>query len=173
MLLSVLVLALCCDGVESLCAGRSGCHGHGECADDGRCICDRFYEGERCDVWRAPAPEQLQNVRWLNCSHGAPAGHDRPMQLCKLNETGACEAAGAPTVPPPNWDGICYRAPTAPNAQDDLVCNFGQPGAGVDSIPTVIHGLKGAFCGPPCLPKGATSCEVRLQDNPPALPTTT
>eukprot|EP01050_Picozoa_sp_SAG11_P014512 SAG11_NODE_1797_length_4246_cov_2.922354_6_plen_365_part_00 len=122
------------------------------------CTCDVPYEGQRCDVWRAPAATQLQGVEWLNCTHGRR--NSTVMHLCKLGETGACEAAGAPTVPPPNWDGVCYRPPTAPNTNaDDLVCNFGQPGAGVDSIPTVIHGLKGAFCGPPCLPREAASCE--------------
>ena len=69
--------------------------------------------------------------------------------------------AGAPTVPTPGWDGICYQPPTMPNAADNMVCNFGQAGPGVDSIAIVIHGPSSHACTAGCSFHNSILCEIR------------
>ena len=105
------------------CLSRRDCSGHGECGSGGRCLCDPSYHGERCDVWRAASPEltMLRDVEWENCTHGRPAGNGSAptvMQLCDMHNKSTCEAAGAPTVPPPNFtQADCYQKPqTAPGS---------------------------------------------------------
>jgi hypothetical protein len=141
----------------SFCSSREvGCSGHGECNASSACLCDPGYDGERCDVWRAPvSPSLLANVDWLNCTHGRPAGNGSTVvQLCTLDEKGVCEAAGAPTVPPPDWDGVCFDKPTKPRSYGKSVC---QPD--IEGIATVVKGLSGSFCAMPCITKSQASCE--------------
>ena len=144
---------------SSFCASREvGCSSHGECHSTGTaCLCDPGYEGERCDVWRAAlsSPSLLTDVEWLNCTHGRPAGNrSAVVQLCTLDEKGVCEAAGAPTVPPPDWDGVCFDKPTKPRSYGKSVC---QPD--IEGIATVVKGLSGSFCAMPCMTKSQASCE--------------
>lgn len=141
------------------------CSGHGDCShpaalEDGTartCVCDRFYEGERCDVWRAPQtpPPGFVGVRWLNCTHGQPANGTVINQHCDMLNKSICEAAGAPTVPPPAWQGVCYQAPRTPppGAKSPSVCSDYR-GIGV-----VIHGVKGAFCARPCATADELTCD--------------
>ena len=152
---------------------RGGCSGHGVCGADGRCACDALYEGERCDIWRAPAlQEQLRDVQWENCTHGRrPGGDGGPkngssevMQLCDLHNKTACEAAGAPTVPAPNFtQADCYGRPKekASNATGFYMSGLCKDYRG---IATVIHGMKGAFCARPCATAGALSCSTCKPD---------
>jgi len=171
LLLSLAACARAAASPVSVCRGRAeSCSGHGDCAPQRRlqgrwaCSCDPGYEGERCDIWRAPSrdlaelPPALRDVRWHNCTHGVERNGTLVQHCVPGGDESLCQAAGAPTVPAPNWDGICYRPPTMPNAQDDMVCNFGQPGPGVDSVAIVIHGVKGSFCAPPCQGKESASC---------------
>lgn len=112
-------------GAPSVCESREqSCSGHGACNPRSRrpgvgCRCDASYHGDRCDVWRAPPRPDLlllQDVDWENCTHGwRPGGNGSDsvmLQLCEtLNKT-VCEAAGAPTVPPPNFTSAdCYQKP--------------------------------------------------------------
>lgn len=144
------------------CSSREvGCSGHGECHSGSACVCDPGYEGEYCDVWRGPAsPSLLANVDWLNCTHGRPAGNGSTVvQLCTLDEKGVCEAAGAPTVPPPDWDGVCFDKPTKPRSYGKSVC---QPD--IEGIATVVKGLSGSFCAMPCITRSQASCEACPDD---------
>ena len=87
LLAPLLLLAACAPRAAaspvSVCRGRAeSCSGHGDCAPQRRlqgrwaCSCDPGYEGERCDIWRAPSrdlaelPPALRDVRWHNCTHG-------------------------------------------------------------------------------------------------------
>lgn len=107
------------------CTSRRDCSGHGDCSSEGLCVCDPSYFGARCDVWRAvPSPEQLsllQGVQWENCTHGrrgttgngsSSSAAEVIMKLCDMHNKTVCEAAGAPTVPPPNFtQADCYQKP--------------------------------------------------------------
>eukprot|EP01043_Picozoa_sp_COSAG02_P087575 COSAG02_NODE_24829_length_676_cov_1.195841_1_plen_129_part_10 len=115
LLLLRMLAALPAITAGGFCATRGDCSFHGDCTADGAsCVCDPQYGGDVCDVWSAPEPELLRTVRWQNCTHGWPNGTEKVMQLCKIGETGVCEAAGAPTVPPPDFNtSSCYGRPDA------------------------------------------------------------
>jgi len=88
----------------SHCVDRQrGCSGHGECVRGGvSCKCDPLFHGDRCDVWRsAPSADltELQNVDWINCTHGRSTNGTGVDQHCDFENKSVCEAAGAPTVP--------------------------------------------------------------------------
>ena len=156
-------------GSHAACVDRAtSCSGHGDCSSSSaagaprRCVCDRFYEGHRCDVWRSSFAGDMKGLQWVNCTHArTPGAADSlslaaPMQLCSMNNKSICEAAGAPTVPPPNFTGVCYQAPQMPlpGAQIPSVCSDYR-GVGV-----VIHGVKGVFCARPCATEDALSCDT-------------
>jgi hypothetical protein len=151
------------------CTGRdSSCSGHGDCTES-RCLCDAGYEGECCDTWRQQVSTtdaatgglsagDLHSVVWHNCTHGV-LRNGTLVQHCDAGDELLCQAAGAPTVPPPDWDGVCYRAPQKPNANDHEVCNVGQPGPDSwDNFATVVHGIAGSFCASTCQPRESTNC---------------
>ena len=150
-------------GDPLLCAGRDDCSGHGECDDLGTasCVCDPQYSGERCDIWRAPARPallqlhpQLRGVQsWENCTHGYysnSSGAAGVMKLCETHNKSVCEAAGAPTVPPPNFTtSSCYGKPTVNESNDHAggdgnASGFYNSGLCEDyrGVATVIHGRK-------------------------------
>jgi hypothetical protein len=87
----------------SHCVDRQrGCSGHGECRGGASCKCDPLFHGDRCDVWRsAPSADltELQNVDWINCTHGRSTNGTGVDQHCDFENKSVCEAAGAPTVP--------------------------------------------------------------------------
>ena len=144
---------------DNFCTSReSGCSGHGICIEQRRaCACDDGYEGERCDVWRAGLSTrrtQTLDVEWVNCTHARPRNGSTVLQLCELGDKDVCEAAGAPTVPPPNWNGVCFDRPTKPRSSGASVC---QPG--IEGIATVIKGVSGSFCGLPCMTESQASCD--------------
>lgn len=112
--------------------------------------------------------EQLREVRWHNCTHGSsrPVSADAAVddadrsddsQLighCAMWNKTVCEAAGAPTVPPPNWAGTCYQKPRLLQSSKSTSVCPDYRGVGV-----VIHGLKGVFCARPCETRDEVSCD--------------
>eukprot|EP01047_Picozoa_sp_COSAG01_P048405 COSAG01_NODE_4714_length_4796_cov_6.907813_2_plen_250_part_00 len=163
------LLAAAAQSETLICADGSmeGCSGHGTCVSAGRaCACDPGYEGERCDVWRGVAPAVLAGVRWINCTHGHEAGgrgvgsgqNGAPItarQFCDMRNKSVCEAAGAPTVPPPGWDEICYVKPVKPKSpQAGSNC----PLKGFEGVAVVVKGVGGSFCARPCMTAEESSC---------------
>ena len=158
--LLLMLLAAASAAPSSFCYGRQGCSGRGECVRGGRaCSCDPGYDGSRCDVWRAPVRSELLGVRWENCTHGRP-GNDsgsRIVAFCDMGNKLECEAVGAPTVPPPNFNDQCYQQPgefVDPRNNASSVCEDFR------GVGTVIHGIKGVFCARPCATKSSLSCET-------------
>ena len=87
---------------EPACTSRAdgGCSRHGDCVGGSSCACDSGYEGDMCDIWRAPPRPELKGVDWANCTHGYIAGNKSALvQHCDMLNKSVCEAAGAPTVP--------------------------------------------------------------------------
>ena len=83
------------------------------------------------------------------------------MKLCEMGNKSVCEAAGAPTVPPPNETNTdCYERPTIGNWTNNS--GFFSSGLCQDyrGVATVMHGLKGAFCARPCALAGQLSCDT-------------
>ena len=99
------------------CSGRADCSEHGVCDATGACVCDASFFGHRCDIWRPPPRPELavlRTVKWYNCTHGSPHFDNHSAALighCRMWNKTICEAAGAPTVPPPNWNQECYQKP--------------------------------------------------------------
>ena len=151
----------------AFCTDRErGCSGHGECRHQQRlCVCDAMYEGERCDTWRSALPigvgGKQANVTWHNCTHSVNSVDGSLVQHCSEQDKSPCLQAGAPTVPPPHWDGLCYQAPTAvnPAISDDPICKFPSDWEHVrNGEATVIHGVNGSICAQPCRTQADASC---------------
>jgi hypothetical protein len=85
-------------GIQRVCTSRADCSRHGDCVAH-TCVCEPGYEGDMCDVWRAPPRPELQGIEWANCTHGYIAGNKSLVQHCDMHNKSVCEAAGAPTVP--------------------------------------------------------------------------
>lgn len=91
------------------------------------------------------------------------------MQLCKMHNKSICEAAGAPTVPPPNFNtSSCYGKPDNVTGSNNHKGGAGNASGFYNSglckdyrgVATVIHGLKGVFCARPCSQAGQLSCDT-------------
>jgi hypothetical protein len=138
----------------------SDCSGHGACVSGGStCACDQGYEGERCDVWRGGSlagASRVAGVRWLNCTHGLAAGGGEGATIvayCDMHNKSVCEAAGAPTVPPPGWNELCYTKPTKPKSpQASWNCPV------FEGVGVVVKGVSGSFCAKPCMTLEESSC---------------
>ena len=72
---------------EPACTSRAdgGCSRHGDCVGGSSCACDSGYEGDMCDIWRAPPRPELKGVDWANCTHGYIAGNKSALvQHCDM-----------------------------------------------------------------------------------------
>ena len=162
---------------HAFCSSRADCTGHGACSDDrASCHCDAEFHGARCDVWRAPVAADdlrlLRGVEWENCTHGRAAGGNGSaavMKLCEMHNKTVCEAAGAPTVPPPDFNtSSCYGKPDAAPGSNNHNGGAGNASGFYNSglckdyrgVATVIHGLQGVFCARPCAQAGQLSCDA-------------
>jgi hypothetical protein len=176
----------------SHCVDRQrGCSGHGECVRGGvSCKCDPLFHGDRCDVWRsAPSADltELQNVDWINCTHGRSTNGTGVDQHCDFENKSVCEAAGAPTVPQTcaNEDMFlicdytgCYSKPFCegflppgytPPGRNPQPYHCFCPNGGTDqntmSRPTTIPGVPGVMCAPPCEEGGQACCGSFQRDH--------
>ena len=174
----------------SHCVDRQrGCSGHGECVRGGvSCKCDPLFHGDRCDVWRsAPSADltELQNVDWINCTHGRSTNGTGVDQHCDFENKSVCEAAGAPTVPQTcanmflicDYTG-CYSKPFCegflppgytPPGRNPQPYHCFCPNGGTDqntmSRPTTIPGVPGVMCAPPCEEGGQACCGSFQRDH--------
>ena len=169
------------------CTSRTvGCSRHGECVA-GTCLCDAYYEGETCDIWRAPPrPKLLQGIEWVNCTHGRRNKSAAVVEHCGMRNKTVCEAAGAPTVPQTcaNEDMFlicdytgCYSKPfcegftppgTTPPGRNPqpyhCFCPNGPKEQTTTSRPITIPGIPGTICAPPCDSSGKC-CESYQRDH--------